>query len=98
MIQMLIEEQNLKKSILSIVEYISNGKNLKIEPKVFKSNAQLIAELPFGIPPCSYLNNKTMNIISSDTKAARRNDFTKFFNLCLPINKRSGIAEIIDKI
>ena len=98
MIQMLIEEQNLKKSILSTVEYISNGKNLKIEPKVLKSNAQLIAELPFGIPPCSYLNIKTMNIISSDTKVARRNDFTKFFNLCLPINKRSRIAEIIDKI
>ena len=39
-----------------------------------------------------------MNIISSDTKVARRNDFTKFFNLCLPINKRSRIAEIIDKI
>ena len=40
-----------------------------------------------------------MNIISSDTEIARTNDFTKFFNLSLSINKRSRrIAEIIDKI
>ena len=60
------------------------------------------AELPFGIlPTCSYLNIETMNIISSDTKTpkkivcySRRNDFTKFFKICLTINKRIDKTEM----
>ena len=31
-IQTLFKEQNLKKTILSIAEYINNGENLKIKP------------------------------------------------------------------
>ena len=61
-----------KKTIVSIAEYISHGKNLKIKPTDSSLKDKCVAycpELPFEIISlCSYLNIKTMNIISSDTK------------------------------
>ena len=61
-----------KKSILNIVEYISNGKNLKIKPIDLSFKNKRIAywlELPFRIiPSSSYVNIERMNIISSDVE------------------------------
>ena len=55
--------------------------------------------------PFSYLKSETMSIISFDTNVtknicySKRNDFTKFFKICLSINKRSRrIAEIVDEV
>ena len=65
-----------KITILSIAEYISNGENVKIKSIDSSLKDKHIAyypELPSEItPPCSYLNNRTMNIISSDTKITKK--------------------------
>ena len=64
-----------KKTILSIAEYIKNGKNLRIEPIDSSLKAKCIVyclELPFGIISLSsYVNIETMNIISSDTNITK---------------------------
>ena len=64
-----------KKTILTFEEYINNGKNLKIKPIDSSLKDKCIAycpELPFGmLSACSYLNIKTINIISSDTRLTK---------------------------
>ena len=63
-----------KNCILSTAEYISNGKILKIKLKHIDLNFKdkcraYCSELPFGrISPSSYINIKTVNVISFDVE------------------------------
>ena len=61
-----------KRTNLSIAKYISNGKNLKINPIDSSLKNKCITscpELPLGIiSPCSYLNIKAINTLSSDNE------------------------------
>ena len=66
------------KTILSVAEYVSNRKKLKIKPVdwvwwlKFKCRAYF-PELPFGIiSHCTYLSIRAMSIISSDTKITKK--------------------------
>ena len=50
---------------------------------------------------CSYVNVKTMNVISSDAKItkkivfySRKNDFIEIFKICLSMNKRIEKTEM----
>ena len=88
------------KTVLTVAEYISDKKNLKIKPIDLSLKDKCIAyfpELPSGvISSCSYLSIKAMNIISSDSKITkknvsylRRNDFTKSVKICFSSNRRN---------
>ena len=88
------------KTVLTVAEYISDKKNLKIKPIDLSLKDKCIAyfpELPSGvISSCSYLSIKAMNIISSDSKITkknvsylRRNDFTKSVKMCFSSNRRN---------
>ena len=88
------------KTVLTVAEYISDRKNLKIKPIDLSLKDKCIAyfpELPSGvISSCSYLSIKAMNIISSDSKITkknvsylRRNDFTKSVKICFSSNRRN---------
>ena len=78
-IKLIKESKKTKKTIFSIAEYISNGKNLKIKSIDSSFKDKCIAycpELLSGIlSPCSYVNIKAMNIISSDTKITKKSVF-----------------------
>ena len=88
------------KTVLTVAEYISDKKNLKIKPIDLSLKDKCIAyfpELPSGvISSCSYLSIKAMNIISSDSKITkknvsylRRNHFTKSVKICFSSNRRN---------
>ena len=65
------------KHILSMTEYISNGKNLKIKPIYSNFNNKKIAyspDSPFGIISFnSFVKIETKNIISSDVEVMSKN-------------------------
>ena len=85
----LLKELCFENSILNIAEYITNGKNLKIEPLDSSFKTKRIAyclELPCGIIYfSSYVNIEKTNINSSDAEMDKvlGNNPSNLFYCCL---------------